>query len=120
MLSRSQSVHRARRPEVRWRNVLKRHPNGLKRGRNGLKRARNYASFRQNDGIFPCKWLASDGLGLWALAPVINPCDSQDLRPIMGDDTRLRVANSLPELELRPAPISGENRQVIQIITTCP
>src|SRR5262245_15419313 len=84
------------------RNVLELSPNALKRGRNGLKTVRNLVSFRQNEAVVSRKWLVGDGLGLWWIPTISNPCGSQHLRPIMGDDARLRNANTQLGLELRP------------------
>jgi hypothetical protein len=77
--------------------VLKRHPNALKR-------ARYRVSFRQNEAVFPRKWLAGDGLGLIHGHEFSNPSPGQRLRPISSLSARLIVTNTLPVLELRPTP----------------
>src|SRR5262245_16356070 len=88
--------------------MLKRHRKSLKSVPNALKTARNYASFRQNETLFPRKWLVGDGLGLWWVPTIINSSPSQHLWPINSFGVRQTVVNTLPVSEIRPEPISGK------------
>jgi hypothetical protein len=91
------------------RKSRKTDPNSLKNDPNVLKTARNYASFRQNEVLFPRKCITGNWLQLRHGHDLNNPFAIQHLQPITSFDNRQSIHNDMSYQEIRPTSRAGKN-----------